>query len=153
MCKEYAPAIMWVDVDDVKYCCGFTAFRAAVGDEEFQAAPLVVELLDNEYADLLATVLFCKQLSFDDMQFIFPDIYQKVMRCAYVPHKHTAVMMTELNEACEAIYAGTKEDDMPPSLLENSPFSFIIWHQILSDENMKANDPILFEIFRRSVIC
>ena len=62
-------------------------------------------------------------------------------------------MMTELNEACEAIYAGTKEDDMPPSLLENSPFSFIIWNQILSDENMKANDPILFEIFRRSVIC
>ena len=153
MFKEYAPAIMWVDVDDVKYCCGFTAFRAAVGDVKFQAAPLVVELLDNEYADLLATVLFCKQLSFDDMQFIFPDIYQKVMRCAYVPHKHTAVMMTELNEACEAIYAGTKEDDMPPSLLENSPFSFIIWHQILSDENMKANDPILFEIFRRSVIC
>lgn len=153
MCKEYAPAIMWVDVDDVKYCCGFTAFRAAVGDVKFQAAPLVVELLDNEYADLLATVLFCKQLSFDDMQFIFPDIYQKVMRCAYVPHKHTAVMMTELNEACEAIYAGTKEDDMPPSLLENSPFSFIIWNQILSDENMKADDPVLFEIFRRSVIC
>ena len=28
-----------------------------------------------------------------------------------------------------------------------------IWNQILSDENMKADDPILFEIFRRSVIC
>ena len=128
--NDYEPegTLTDIDFDDYIYCYHFRVLRFDNEGDQIDDIFRIAKLTDEEYVQALTELLYSpKQLSFDGLRKVLPEVGAKILKDCTSPNETSAIFMTEFNDDVDTILkqVGGREN-IPEAGLFNNPFIGLI---------------------------
>lgn len=142
------PVVEAVDLENPRKYCGFQLVVMKNDSEEPVMDTIALPLDDEQWTRLLELCIFDKDLTFNDLKVVMPEVHEVCNELLHVDHHDFMVRMPEVTRVAKELGKDLAERAEIEKLKDNIFGGLIVHHMLEDSEQYEADDKDLWNRFK-----